>query len=107
MFSSVWCWLFIANRIIAGTCPRTSSLGSILGLLNMAATFVFIILSFIFAEHWYYGLILCAIYFILPVFLPRIDTNNMSIGEEAWSMIGSHIAPLIYVAIYICFFLGI
>lgn len=107
MFSTVWFWLFVAERFIASTCPRTSKLGSILNMLSMAAILVFIVLSFFFAEQWYYGLILGAIYLLVPFFTPRVDANNMSGGGIVWSMIGSHLVPFITIAIYICFFKGI
>lgn len=49
--------LYAVSEILAATCPFTSKIGSLLGVLVMFARYAFVILCFIFAPHWWYGFI--------------------------------------------------
>ena len=66
-------YLFIAIRIIAATCPYTiKGIGPVLGIVSMVAEIAFIALAFFYAPEWWYGIIALAIYFVIPLFVPKV-----------------------------------
>lgn len=100
-----WIGLLVIDRLLASTCPYTvKGIGQLLGFVSMIATIIFVVLTFIFASQWWYGLIACAIYFLIPMLTPRIDTNSSNIGLWWYSMIGSLLNPIIVVMMYISLF---
>lgn len=106
MFSETWFWLFLAVKVLGATCPFTSPIGSILGLISMIARYVFIGMLFFLAPEWWYGLVMLAVEWFAPVVIPRINPEEMrrnGIGM-LYSSIGSHIAPLIVILVYLFFF---
>lgn len=70
--------LITIRAVIASMCPFTSKLGSVLSIFNIVAFYVFIIMVFFVAPHWWHGLIALAINFIIPLFTPRVDPNSFS-----------------------------
>ncbi len=100
----LWIWLYLANKLIGATCPFTSKLGGILNMLSMIAKFVFIILAFIFAPHWWYGLILLGISAFVPLLVPKINPESCGHAMHIYSGIFSHISPILVVLMYLSFF---
>lgn len=105
MFSETWFWLYVATKVLGSTCPFTSPLGSIFALVGMLARYVFIGILFFFAPHWWYGLVMLLVDWFIPMILPRINPEDMrnNIGF-IYSQIGSHVAPLLVVLVYLYFF---
>lgn len=101
----LWMILFVINKAIALTCPFTSSVGQILGYINVVARFVFIALLFFFSANWWYGIIALAIDFvIMPLIIPKFDPNGCGNGMVIYSQIFSHLAPVISVFMYLSLF---
>ena len=96
----LWFWLFVAYKFISGTCPVTSPVGTILNFVSMIAGYVFVILTFFFAPHWWYGLILLAVSF----FRPMANPADCSPGLRTYSMIFSHLCPVLMVLAYLSLF---
>lgn len=96
--------LFIIDRILAATCPLTSKVGAIIGMFEVIATIVFIVLSFFFSPQWWYGLVFAAIYLLTPMIIPRIDANNLGAAGKLYSVIGSHVTPIITIAMFLLLF---
>ena len=96
--------LFIVNRVLAGICPFASKFGGVLSWLSIAAIWVLIALTFFFAPHWWYGLIMVGLYFITPLLLPRINSETMSDTAKTASVIGSYFNILITVILYLVLF---
>ena len=96
--------LFIFNRILAGIYPFTGKVGSVLSWLSIIATWVLMALTFFFAPHWWYGLILIGLYFIVPLLLPRINPEAMSDGAKLLSGILSYINIAIVLILYLLLF---
>lgn len=99
----LWIILFVINRILSSTCPYTSKIGKDIGIISVIVTLLFIPLSFIFAQKWWYGLIAMGIYFIFPLFIPKIQPY---ITKTGWwySMIGSHVNIIILIFMYLSLF---
>lgn len=70
-----WFWLFVAYKFIGATCPFTSKVGGLLSLVAMIASYIFIVLAFFFAPHWWHGLLLVAVMFFIPLLTPRINPD--------------------------------
>lgn len=104
MFTQLWYWMFVASSIFGMTCPKTSAIGGVLNLIGMIAKYAFIVLAFFCGAHWWYGLVLLATRLLLMVIVPRIDANNLTPGETLYSIIFSHIEPIVVLIMYISFF---
>lgn len=101
---TLWIWLFIAYKIIGSTCPFTSKIGSVLNFLSMIASYIFMILVFFFAPHWWYGLILIGISLIILFIIPRIDPNECGSKMRIYSGIFSHLSPVLVILMYLSLF---
>ena len=100
-----WIYLFIVKQILAATCPYTiKGIGQFLGLVSMVATIVFVVLTFFFAKEWWYGLIACAIYFLIPMFLPKVNPYSTNKAFILYSNIGSLAGIIIIVLMYLSLF---
>lgn len=99
-----WIWLLLLDRIIAGTCPFTSKIGSVLNLITAVAVPVFCLLCFFFAQQWWYGLIALGLYFLVPIFIPKIDGHNVSNAYRVYSGIFSHANILVVILMYLSLF---
>lgn len=97
-------WLFVAYKIIGATCPFTSKAGSILSLAAMIASFIFIVLSFFFASHWWHGLLLIAILLIVPLLTPKINPNDCGHTYKVVSGVMSHLSPVLVLLMYLSLF---
>ncbi len=97
MFTQVWFWCFVASGFIAGMCP----FGGISGTLNLIARIVFMVLVFFKAEEWWYGLILIAINFLVPLLTPRVDPHAMTGGGRLISVVGNIVALALTVVSYV------
>ena len=81
-----WLWMYILSKAIGGLCPFTfGGLGSILIMLTMLSRYIFIVLSFIFAPAWWYGLILIGVELVMPLLLPKINPAEMGDGAISLS----------------------
>lgn len=100
----LWLMLFIVNRVLAGLCPYTTKLGSVVSTIMFVATLVFIVLVFFFAHQWWYGLIAIAIFFIVPSLMPRINPHAMGDNARILSGIGSTMNNIIVVLMYLALF---
>ena len=100
----LWFWLFITYKIIAGTCPFTSKIGSALNFLAMIASYIFVILVFFFAPYWWYGLILIAISLVILFGTPRINTENCNPAMYLYSGLFSHLSPILVILMYLSLF---
>ena len=96
--------LFIVNRVLAGICPFTSKIGSVLSWLSIVAVWVLMALTVFLAPHWWYGLVVVGLYFIVPLLLPRINPGAMSDKARIVSDIGSDINIAITVVLYLMLF---
>ena len=105
MFSEIWFWLYVVTIVLGSTCPFTSPLGSILSIIGMLARYVFVGILFFLAHHWWYGLVMLLVYFLLIALIPKINPSDMksNIGF-IYSQVGSHVAPLLVVLMYLYFF---
>lgn len=99
-----WIIFFVINRVLACLCPYTSKIGSVISMFCMVATLVFIVLTFFFASQWWYGIIVIAIYMLIPVLIPKIDPNAMGTTARMLSGIGSIIADALVVLMYLSLF---
>ena len=99
-----WLVLFVINRVLASLCPFTTKIGSVISSLAFVATLAFIVLTFFFAPHWWYGLIVLAVFLIVPLLLPRIDPEGMSENARIMSGIGSTVNNIIVVLMYLALF---
>ena len=102
-----WIWLLMVERFFSSTCPFTSKIGSTFGLITVPAVIVFCVLCFFFAERgWIYGVIAFAIYFLVPLFIPKIDTNEAMYSKAfcIYSGIFSHLTLPIVVLMYLSLF---
>lgn len=99
-----WLILFIVEKILASTCPFTSKVGTAIGFVNLLARYAFIVLVFFFAPEWWYGLVAIAIDWLIPVVTPKPDLTGKSLGLWVYSMIGSHVAPILTVFMYLSLF---
>lgn len=100
----LWIWLFIAYKIIGATCPFTSKIGSVLIFLSMIASYIFMILVFFFAPHWWYGLVLIAITLITLFAIPKINPSNCGSLMYFYSGIFSHLSPILVILMYLSLF---
>ncbi len=100
----LWLWLYIANKLIGATCPFTYKFGALLNILSMVASYVFIILAFIFAPHWWYGLILIGVTIAIPLFMPKINPDDCGTVMLIYSGIFSHLSPILVILMYLSFF---
>lgn len=100
----LWLWLFIAYKFIAGTCPLTSPVGTILNFITMVAGYVFVILTFFFAPHWWHGFFAIGAILLVPLVTPKINPANCSPGLRAYSMVFSHLCPVLIVLAYLSLF---
>lgn len=100
-----WIWLFVIEAILSSTCPVTiKNIGPIIGIVEIVAIIVFMVLTFFFAAHWWYGLVAVAIYFAVPFFTPRVDANNISDEMRIYSFIGFVVKPVLIVFMYLSLF---
>lgn len=99
-----WLVLFVINRVLASLCPFTTKIGTVVSSLTFVATLVFIVLTFFFAPHWWYGLIVLAVFLVVPLLLPRIDPEGMSENARIMSGIGSTVNNIIVVLMYLALF---
>ena len=72
----------------------------------MIARWVFYVLVFFFAPAWWWGLVVIAVNFFLPFFLPRVNPEQLSDMGRALSGIGSIISDILLVTVYITFFMA-
>lgn len=100
----LWIILYVVSRILGLTCPFTSPIGTVLGTLDLIARYVFIVLCFFFAPHWWYGILVIALGILTLIFTPKIDVNNCGKGMWVYSMIGSHISPIVTILMYLSLF---
>lgn len=100
----LWIWMLIANRIIAATCPFTSKIGAIFGIVKLIAVPIFCILCFFYATYWWYGLVAWAIYIFTVLLIPKINPNEAGELFRTYSGIFSHIDILIVVLMYLSLF---
>lgn len=101
----LYIWLYIVDKIIGTTCPFTSKFPGVpLTWLSMIASWVFIALTFFFANHWYHGIILLLIEWLLPLLIPKTDPNSGGIGLWIYSMIFSHLSPVLVILMYLSLF---
>lgn len=101
----LWMILIAIRAVINSLCPFTSKLGSVLGILDIVAFYVFVIIAFFVAPHWWHGLIALAINFIVPLFTPRVDPNSFSDMARLVSFVLSFISPLLTVGMYLDLFI--
>lgn len=100
-----WIYLFIIKQLLTSTCPYTiMGIGQLLDIASMFATIVFIILTFFFAPHWWYGLIACAIYLVVTMIAPRVNQHSTNMVFIIYSNIGSLAVPIIIVLMYLSLF---
>lgn len=99
-----WIWLLIAYRIIASTTPFTSKIGTLFGMVNTIAVPIFCLLCFFFAANWWYGLVALGIYMLGPLFIPKINPDNMGTTARIYSGIFSHTTPIFVVLMYLALF---
>lgn len=99
-----WLVLFVINRVLASLCPFTTKIGAVVSSLTFVATLVFIVLTFFFAPHWWYGLIVLAVLLVVPLLLPRIDPEGISENARIISGIGSTVNNIIVVLMYLALF---
>jgi hypothetical protein len=99
-----WLVLFVINRVLASLCPFTTKIGSVISSLAFVATLAFIVLTFFFAPHWWYGLIVLSVFLVVPLLLPRIDPEGMSENARIMSGIGSTVNNIIVVLMYLALF---
>lgn len=106
MTSEIWFWLFILIKVLGATCPFTSPIGAILNLVGMVARYVFIGILFFTAPEWWYGLVMLAVEFFAPMFIPRIDVESMRTNNigRLYSIIGSHACPIITILVYLYYY---
>ena len=103
----IWIYLFISKQILTATCPFTiKTFGQMLGVVTMVATLVFVVLTFFFAQQWWYGLISCVIYIFVPMFVPKVNAYSTNKAFITYSNIGSLVAPILVVLMYISLFVG-
>ena len=70
----------------------------------MVASYIFIVLSFFFAPHWWHGLLLLAVMFIVPLLTPKINPYTCSPTFKTISGILSHVAPVLVLLMYLSLF---
>ena len=100
----LWIVLFVIKQVLAATCPGTFKIiGKAIGLIEIIATILFIILVFVHA-NWKLGLVAVGILFIVPVIMPRINTDNISDAFKLYSLVGSAISPILLVLMYLDLF---
>ena len=100
----LWFWLFVAYKFISCTSPFTSPIGSAFGFLSLIASFVFVILTFFFAPHWWYGLYTIGAMMLVLLVTPRIDPSECTPGQRIYSMVASHFLPVLIVLAYLSLF---
>lgn len=99
-----WFWLFVAYKLIVATCPFTSKVGGFLSLVAMIASYIFIVLSFFFAPHWWHGLLLIAVMFAVSLLAPKINPYDCGNTFRCVSGIISHLAPILVLLMYLSLF---
>lgn len=99
-----WFWLFVAYKFIGATCPFTSKVGGLLSLVAMIVSYIFIVLAFFFAPHWWHGLLLVAVEFFIPLLTPRINPDCCGDTFRGVSVIISHLAPILVLLMYLSLF---
>jgi hypothetical protein len=106
MIHEVWFWLYVATKFLGVTCPFTSTVGSVLGLIGIIARYVFIGMLFFIAPEWWYGLVMLAVEWFTPIIIPRVDVEVMSKSGfwSFYSFVGSHLASLLVVLVYLFYF---
>lgn len=102
----LWFWMYMLSKVVGILCPYTLGfIGQIVGTLTMIARYVFIVLVFIFAPEWWWGMVLLAFEFLLTVITPRVDASNMSSNMMMLSeMFSSIVAPACMFFAYLAFF---
>lgn len=64
--------LLAIESALSCTCPLTiKGKGQFLEFVLMFAPWIFIALTFFFAPEWWYGIIACAIYFLVPMLMSK------------------------------------
>lgn len=99
-----WFWLFVAYKFIGATCPFTSKVGGLLSLVAMIASYIFIVLAFFFAPHWWHGLLLVAVMFFIPLLTPRINPDCCGDTFRGVSVMMSYLAPILVLLMYLSLF---
>ena len=95
----LWIILMLAKKVINNFCPFTSQFLAKVGYVAVIAELIFIVLCFIIGSHWWYGLVSIAIYLIVPILLPKVDSS--AIGARTTSMIGSVICDILLIGMYL------
>lgn len=99
-----WFWLFVAYEFIGATCPFTSKVGGFLSWIAMIASYIFIVLAFFYAPHWWHGLLLVAVMFFVPLLTPRINPNNCGDTFKVVSGVLTHLSPILVLLMYLSLF---
>jgi len=100
-----WIYLLIVKQLLTSTCPYTIiGIGQLLDIASMFATIVFIVLTFFVAPHWWYGLIACAIYLVVTMAAPRVNQYSTNVAFIIYSNIGSIVAPILLMLMYLNLF---
>ena len=100
-----WIYYLIVYKVLGSTCPFTiRGIGSILGIVSMVASIVFVGLTFFFAPQWWYGLVAGAIYLGVPLLTPRVYADDTNIFFWGYSILGSLTMPILLVLMYIDLF---
>lgn len=98
---SIWVVLFIIKQVLAATCPVTTKIiGQIINTIVLIATILFIVLVFV-HTNWKMGLVAVGIFFIVPIIVPKINTDNISDAFKLYSLVGSAISPVLLVLMYL------
>lgn len=100
----LWIWLLVGDRVLSALTPFTSKFGATINLLSMIAEIAFCIICFFYASAWWYGLIALAVYFFMPVFVPKLNPDNLSDRYIAISGTLSFLHPVLVVLMYLSLF---
>lgn len=100
----LWFWLYVVYKFIGATCPFTSKLGALLSMVAMIASYVFIVLVFFMGAHWWYGLLLLAVTFVVPLLVPKVNPYEFPNSARVVSGLLSHLSPILVVLMYLSFF---
>lgn len=94
-------YLFILNRFIVYLCPAVFNYMVIVGFINMIATLLFIILSFVYSPVWWYSI---AIYFGVLFVTPKINPDELSDKYRIVSSFVNLLQPIIILIMYLSLF---
>lgn len=90
-----WAIPLVICRIFSTTSMPTSQSGAIANLISPKIQFVFVVLSFIVGEHWWYGFVAIAAIVIPPLLFPYQLLLRISPYEcklyKLYSTIASHL----------------